>query len=358
MRHRDRVLAALDHEATDRPPFHAVFVPEFSARLRRHFGLAPNGYEPHHRTWYGYELEELTDQDLLQASAGWVTNYYLHDHPFTDDWGVEWRIDPYTTPFGDGFYTNIEHNPLAGEGPDLDSYRPPDPNAPGLYDHVERLVRELGDEYWIVGRVHCTIFETAWALRGFENLLIDLYETPERAERVIDLPYRYHKEAARNLAERGVDMIWLGDDWAAQTGLLIDPGMWREFFQPRYADICRTIKAANPDCRIAYHSDGDVTALIPDLIDTGIEVLNPVQTDCMDPAELQRDFGERLSFFGGIAVQSTLPQGTPADIRAEYAWLRETIGQGGGWICSPTHHVQLDTPIENFLTLVDVAHGR
>jgi len=358
MKHRDRVLRALNHEPTDRPPFQAVFVPEFNARLRSHFGLPPRWAEPHHGTWQGYELELLTDQDVFTASAGWVTNYYLHDTPYTDDWGVKWRIDKYSTPFGPGYYTNIDKSPLADDEPDLDAYHAPDPNRPGMYHHIERLVREYGDEYYTVGRVHCTIFETAWALRGFENLLIDLYEDPDLAERIIDLPYLYHREVARNVAERGVDMIWLGDDWGMQTNLLIDPNTWREFFKPRYADICQTIKKANPNCTIAYHSDGQVTKLIPDLIDVGIEVLNPIQTDCMDPAELQRDFGDKIGFFGGVAVQSTLPHGTPAEIKQEFDWLQSTIGKDGGWICAPTLHVQQATPIENLLTLIDCVHGR
>jgi len=357
MKHRDRVISALNHETTDRPPFHAAFTPEFDARLRAHYGLAPRYSEPHHGAWHGYELEMLTDQDLLTAGVGWVTNYYLHDTPFTDNWGVQWRIDPYKTPFGQGFYTNIAKAPLSGDDPDVDGYRAPDPNEPGLYDHVERLIREYKDEYFIVGRVHCTIFETAWALRGFENLLVDLYEDPQLAEKIIDLPYKYHKEVARNMALRGVDMIWLGDDWAMQNNLLIDPETWREFFKQRYIDICQTIKKANPDCVIAFHSDGAVTKLIPDLIDVGVEVLNPIQTDCMDPAELQRDFGDKIGFFGGVAVQSTLPHGTADEIRAEYQWLKSTIGDGGGWICSPTHHVQLDTPIENLLTLMECVKG-
>jgi len=353
MKHRDRVIKALNHETTDRPPFHAAFVPEFNDRLREHFGLPPRYAEPHHGAWHGYELEQLTDQDLLTAGAGWVTNYYLHDTPFVDDWGVRWRIDPYSTPFGKGNYTNIAGGPLMADPPDMANYHAPDPNRPGMYDHVERLVREFKDEYYIVGRVHCTIFETAWALRGFENLLVDLFEDPDLATAVIDLPYHYHREVAKNMAECGVDMIWLGDDWAMQTNLLIDLNTWRHFFKPRYADICETIKAANPDCTIAFHSDGAVTGLIPDLIDVGVEVLNPIQTDCMDPVQLQRDFGDKIGFFGGVAVQSTLPFGTADEIKAEYEWLKSTIGTDGGWICSPTHHIQLDTPIENLLTLME-----
>jgi len=358
MNHRDRVLAALAHEETDRPPFQAVFVPEFNARLRDHFGLPPRFAEPHHGTWQGYELEIATGQDVLTASAGWVTNYYLHDYPYTDDWGVRWRIDHYRTQFGPGFYTNIDRSPLAGDAVDLSTYRAPDPDKPGMYDHIERLVREYGREYYIVGRVHCTIFETAWALRGFENLLVDLYEDPDLAEQIVDIPYRYHREVARQVARRGVDMVWLGDDWGTQTNLLIDPDMWRAHFKSRYADICGAIKEANPHCLVAFHSDGDVTKLIPDLIEVGVDVLNPIQTDCMDPAQLQAGYGDRLGFFGGVAVQSTLPHGSREEIRAEYDWLKSTLGAGGGWICAPTHHVQQDTPVENLLTLVDCVYGR
>ena len=84
-----------------------------------------------------------------------------------------------------------------------------------------------------------------------------------------------------------------------------------------------------------------------------MDVLNPIQTECMDPEILQEKYGDQLCFFGGIAVQSTLPQGTPEDIRHEYQWLKDSIGKGGGWLCAPTHHVQLDTPMENFFTMLE-----
>ncbi|GAP71914.1 hypothetical protein SAMD00024442_2_79 [Candidatus Symbiothrix dinenymphae] len=247
MKHRDRVLSALNHEQTDRPPFQATFTPEFADRLREYFNLPSQKSEPHHRKWYGYDLEILTQQDAFQAGAGWVTNYYLKDEPYTDAWGVKWKIDQYTTPFGTGVYTNMEKEPLAGDEPDIDNYKAPDPNAPGLYEHVERLVREYKDEYYIIGRVHCTVFETAWALRGFENLLMDLYVNPELANRILDITFSHHLEVCVNLAKRGVDMIWLGDDWGSQTNLLIDKAVWTEFFKPRYACICNAIKQTNKD---------------------------------------------------------------------------------------------------------------
>ena len=112
MTHKERVLRALNHEETDRPPFQATFTPEFADRLRREFHLPEQRTEPHHRTWYGYDLEILTGQDALQAGGGWVTNYYLRPENYTDEWGVEWKIDPYQTPYGTGHYTNIARNPL------------------------------------------------------------------------------------------------------------------------------------------------------------------------------------------------------------------------------------------------------
>ena len=352
MKHRDRVIAALNHETTDRPPFQATFTPEFADRLRAYYGLKPCRTEPHHRKWYGYDLEILTGQDALQAGAGWVTNYYLDDKPYTDDWSVQWKIDSYDTPFGGGIYTNIKRGPLAGDNPDVDNYRAPNPNAPGLYDHVERLVSEYKDEYYIIGRVHCTVFETAWALRGFEDLLMDLYVNPESADKVLDIAFRYHSEVCKNMARRGVDMIWLGDDFGSQSSLLLDLETWNIFFKPRYEQICNEIKAIDKNIKIAFHSDGCVYDIIPGLIEAGIDVLNPIQTECMDPQILKDKYGDRLSFFGGPAVQSTLPLGSPADIRREFDWLKATLGRNGGWLCAPTHHVQQDTPIENFLELI------
>ena len=98
MRHRDRVITALNHKITDRPPFQATFTPEFANRLRIEFRLPEKQTEPHHRQWYGYDLEMLTGQDALQAGVGWFTNYYLKNIPYTDEWGVQWRIDEYKTP--------------------------------------------------------------------------------------------------------------------------------------------------------------------------------------------------------------------------------------------------------------------
>ena len=209
-----------------------------------------------------------------------------------------------------------------------------------------------GHSFYIIGRIHCTIFESAWALRGLDTLMTDFYINPDLTNHLLDETGGFHKEVAKKMAQIGVDMIWLGDDMGAQDSLMIDPELWREFFKGRMADIIRTVKEIKPDIKVAYHTDGCNYDIIPDLIEIGLDVLNPIQTECMNPEILQEKYGDQLCFFGGVAVQSTLPMGTPEQIEKEYAWLKNSVGKGGGWICAPTHHVQLDTPMENFFHLL------
>ncbi len=354
MKPRERVIQALNHQETDRPPFQATFVPEFANKLRTVLGLPAMFSEPHHRDWYGYDLEILTGQDALQASCGWVTNYYLDNKPYTDEWGVKWRIDSYKTPLGNGYYTNIDVNPLRDNDEAALKYKAPDPDKQGMYDTVKRLVDTHGSEYWIIGRVHTTMFESAWALRGLEPLMMDFYINPEIADHIIEETYHYHLAVVCNLARIGVDMIWLGDDFGAQRSLMIDPDLWRSVFKNRFAKIISEAKKIKPEIKIAYHSDGWNFDIMEDLIEIGIDVYNPIQTECMDPVVLKEKYGKRLCFFGGIGVQSTLPNGTFDELKAEYNWLKKSLGKSGGWICAPTHHVQLDTSVDNFFNLLKI----
>jgi uroporphyrinogen decarboxylase len=290
--------------------------------------------------------------------VGWANSYYSSDAPsYVDEWGIGWRSVPYETRFGVGHYTEMVGHPLADDAA-LDTYRAPDPTRPELYAEAERVVREFGRDYWIMGVTVTTVFETAWALRGYARTLMDFAENPELLERLFEIPYRYHLTAAKRLVEIGVDMIWIGDDVGGQTGMLISPRAWRRHLKPRLAEFIATLKAIRPDLQVAYHSDGNVEPIIPDLIEVGLDVLNPIQPACMDPAELKRRYGNHLSFWGTVDEQSTLPFGTPADVAAEVRERIETVGRGGGFILAPTHHVQLDTPMENFIAMAEAVTGR
>ncbi|MGE5463067.1 MAG: uroporphyrinogen decarboxylase family protein [Syntrophothermus sp.] len=214
-------------------------------------------------------------------------------------------------------------------------------------------MRTFKDEYFIVGVTVTTIFETAWALRGYERMLSDLALNPELAEQILDIPYHYHLTAAKKLTQMGVDMIWTGDDVGAQNAMLISPKMWRRFFKPRMANFIAELKAINPQVKVAYHSDGNIYPIIPDLIEIGLDVLNPVQPASMDPARLKQEYGDKLCFWGTMDEQHTLPFGSAADVRREVLQRLQTIGKNGGLILGPTHHVQLDTPMDNFWAMVN-----
>jgi uroporphyrinogen decarboxylase len=328
------------------------FTPEFAERLAVELNLGGDQLHNPHGGGNTYALERALDQDMLLTSVGWANSYYQDADEYVDEWGIGWRSVVYTTPYGDGRYTEFSQHPLAADGA-IDSYDPPDPDRPELYEEASWVLSNYQDEYWIVGVTVCTIFETAWALRGYEQFLTDIALDPDLAEKILDIPYQYHLAAATKLAEMGVDMIWTGDDVGAQNSMLISPKMWRRYLKPRMANFIASLKAINSEIKVAYHSDGSIYPIIPDLIEIGLDVLNPIQPASMDPARLKREYGDRLCFWGTIDEQHTLPFGSPEDVRAEVQTRLQTIGQGGGLILGPTHHVQLDTPMENFWAMAN-----
>lgn len=352
MKPRERVQMALSHEPPDRCPMQVSFTPEFAGRLKAELKLGDSSLHNPHGGGNTYELERALGEDLLLTSVGWANSYYQEAGNYTDEWGVGWRSAEYTTPFGVGRYTEICHHPLA-EASVIPAYQPPDPTCPELYREAEWVLRTFKDEYWIVGVTVTTMFETAWALRGYERMLSDLALNPDLAEHLLDIPYRYHLAAAKTLTRMGVDMIWMGDDVGAQHSMLISPQMWRKFLKPRMASFIAELKAINPQVKVAYHTDGVVYPIIPDLIEIGLDVLNPVQPACMDPARLKQAYGDRLCFWGSMDEQRTLPFGAPGDVAEEVRTRLRTIGSQGGLILGPTHHVQLDTPLENFWAMIN-----
>ncbi len=355
MKPRQRVLAALNHETPDRCPLQVSFTPEFADRLRADLRIQDQKMHNPHGGGNTYMLERAIGEDMLLTSIGWANSYYQPGEYYTDEWGIGWRPQAYSTPYGEGEYTEIAMHPLRDEK-SVASYVGPDPLRPELYAEAEQTIRAYQADYWIVGVTVTTIFETAWALRGYERLMMDFVEDPDLADTILDIPYHYHLTAAKKLVEMGVDMIWTGDDVGMQTGMLISPRIWRRFFKPRMANFFASLKAINPQVKVAYHSDGNVSAIVPDLIEIGLDVLTPLQPACMDPAQLKKSYGDRLCFWGSIDEQYTLPFGTPEQVRQEVLTRLRSLGKNGGLILGPTHHVQLDTPMENFWAMVSTVN--
>ena len=192
-----------------------------------------------------------------------------------------------------------------------------------------------------------TIFEVSWQLRGMENLLLDFLENKPFAIYLLDFITEMRRFMIRRFAEAGVDHIHLGDDMGTQRGMLISPKMWREWFKERMRSIILVAKKVNPEVIISYHSDGNIEKIIPELIEIGIEVLNPVQPEAMDPVKLKQKYGNKLAFWGTVGTQSTMPFGTPKEVKKVVKQRIETVGDGGGLLISPTHMLEPEVPWEN-----------
>jgi uroporphyrinogen decarboxylase len=201
--------------------------------------------------------------------------------------------------------------------------------------------------------VACTLFEVAWQIRGIEPFLIDLVEDAEMATCLLDRLTEMRVPMVEQYVQAGVDVLMLGDDVSMQTGMMMDPRVWRRHLKPRMARIIAAAKAIAPKIPVFYHSDGNPTEILDDLIDIGITVLNPVQPECIDPAWVKRTYGDRLAFWGAIGIQTNLPFGTPADVRNEVKLRMETIGKGGGYLIGPSHVIEPEVPWENLLALFD-----
>ena len=204
MKHRDRVLTALNHELPDRCPMQVGFTPEFANRLRTELGLDGRKEHNPHGGGNTYQLERALDEDLLMTSVCWANAYYQADHDYVDEWGVGWTNCEYATPYGKGHYTDVVSHPLADDDA-ISRYRAPDPHRPELYRDSEWMIREYGREYFIIGATVTTVLETAIALRGGEQLMMDLAADPDLAGAILDLPFKYHLAAAKKLVELGVD---------------------------------------------------------------------------------------------------------------------------------------------------------
>ena len=191
------------------------------------------------------------------------------------------------------------------------------------------------------------MYETAWQIRGYEEFLVDTLEQPAWSECLLERIADQNRAKARALATAGVDWVHCGDDVANQQALMFSPAVWRKQHFSRWADVWRIIKEIHPAARIWYHSDGNITDIVPDMLSAGLDILNPVQPECLDTDALHRRFGKRLTFDGCIGTQSTMPWGTPADVRARVKECIEKYGQEGGLILSPTHVLEPEVPVAN-----------
>ncbi len=357
MTSKERLATALDHHEPDRVPYMATFVPEVERELKRTYARQIERIRD--SGWMKYQgmsaLDILFGHDMLLLTYGISTGYYRDtpEESYVDEWGITWKKVPYRTPRGTGFYTEIVDFPLADESR-LASYVPPDPEAEDM-GYAEAVIAAYGAEKYICGIIDCSIFEALKYLRGITQSLIDLVAEPDLAHRIMDMSVDYHLKLGLKLIDRGVDILWLADDIGGEHALLMSPATFRQMIKPKMGTMIGELKRRNRAVKVAFHSDGYIEPVIDDLVEVGVDLLNPIQPESMDPGRIKRRYGRRLALWGTVSTQRTFPFGSPEDVRAEVRERIRACAPGGGFLLAPTHNLQLDVPLENIRAFYDAA---
>lgn len=367
--HRERVALAFDHREPDRVPIDfmgnaSMVLDETYFRLRDYLGIEgdiPPVREGTTANYYDERILDVFDVDFrrlfLPTHPGFYTTH--PDGTFSDVWGMAWQKN--------GIFVNCVRSPLADVTLDeIANYAWPDPEQIWQTSGLADLARHKyeSSDHALVARNPITwgFLDLGCRMRGMEQFLMDLAINPEIAQIILDRALDiYLKIYAMFLREVGpyVQVVETADDLGTQRSLLISPDTYRTFFKPAQTRLNALIKDYAPQARIFFHCDGAITRLIPDLIEAGVEILNPVQPSAkgMESADLKQQFGDRLIFHG--AVDQKPQEGTEQDIRAEVQRRIDALAPGGGYVLS-TSNVIVDPPLENIVALFDEArsHGR
>ena len=204
----------------------------------------------------------------------------------------------------------------------------------------------------VQGGLGCSIWEQAWYLRGMENLFCDMMTEDPMAELLLDKVTDIAVQQMESLARAGVDSVYFGDDIGMQHTIMMSEELYCYWLKPRLKRLIDAARAIKPDIIIIYHSCGHINELIPHLMDAGIDVLNPVQPESMEFREIHREYGDRLSFHGTIGTQSTMPFGTPSEVRQKVFENLDIAGKKGGLFVAPTHLLEPDVPVENIAAYI------
>lgn len=378
---RQRLLTALDHQVPDRVPIDlggnqtGIHKNAYVALLR-HLGLEEEIQIMDAVQQLARPSETVLERlriDTRYISAGpgsaWKGGIQRnqrdgrHWEDLVDEFGVRWSM-PDDAPY----YMDITLHPLAqAQIADLKDYLWPKGDDPARFAGLRERALSIRKEtpYAVVSGISGVIYETCWYLRGLEQWFCDLKTDTEFCAALLDQTLKFWMDWFRLfLDEVGdvVDVIMVGDDLAGQNGPLFNPELYRRLVKPRHQQLIRYIRSRT-EARIWYHTCGACVDFIPDLIDNGIDILNPVQVSArgMDPAELKRRFGHRLVFWGGgVDAQQVLPRGTPEQVAENVRHNTRALMPGGGYVFNNVHNIQGEVPPENIVAMFDAAfeHGQ
>jgi len=375
MTSRERIMLALNHQEPDRVPLDLGGSPgntgiakKAHAHLLEHLGIQGEEAE----VYDVFQQLVKPDEQVLQkfdvdvigirstSPASWKLNITedRDNYYYTDEWGIKLKM-----PKRYGYYFDMVEHPLAGLDIDsLKDYQWPDPHDPGRKEGLKEYVKHLYENtgYALFFNAPCSgIFEQSTFLRGHENFYIDLIADPRLAEAIMDKMVEFYLgfwEEMLSIVGKYVQVVKMGDDLGTQKALLISPELYKKYVKPREQEVFSFIKQ-HTDAKLYFHSCGAIYDLIPDFIELGVDVLNPVQVSAngMDTKRLKHEFGDRLSFWGAIDTQKILPFGHPRDVEYEVKKRIEDFAPGGGYVLSSVHNIQANVPPENIIAMFEAA---
>ncbi|MHC4563764.1 MAG: uroporphyrinogen decarboxylase family protein [Planctomycetota bacterium] len=336
----ENFVAATNHERPGRILYSANFVDDLANRVREHIGSddigahygffepvgvglrPPEGYQPidYSPYWEGEDLPEGTAID--GNGVAMVPSGFYHF------WG-------YVSPLRNATsLSDIENYPL---------------DDMTLWDD-SKMAAEVSDAH-AAGKVSTLfvghMYESAWQIRGYEQFLMDTVERPEWAECLLERIFQQNMVRAEAAGKAGVMYVKCGDDVANQNAMMFNKPTWAKLIHGRWAQIWQRVHELNPDAKIWYHTDGNCIDIVDDMVESGLNVLNPIQPECLDIDDVHRRYKGRLSFDGGMGTQSTMPWGSPDDVRARVKELIDNYGRDGGLLISPTHVLEPEVPLAN-----------
>ncbi len=325
----------------------------FKKIFRRHAGenTTPEEYFDFDTRWTGGPLPST------RPTPDWRKLYYddgslPESAVINPDWGTAW--DYFESSDDATQYFPLRNVTSVSE---LDAFPWPDIGVDYRYEGHKEKIESLQQADYPVIMGGFGVFENTWALSGFEKLLMEMFDDSPVTRKLFHKMAELQVRTAEQVARCGADVLFGGGDVATQQSPMMSPAMWHDWIFPIMRDCISAAKRIKPDILVFYHSDGNVEPLIEGFIEAGVDILNPIQPECMDIFALKKKYGDRISFHGGIGVQSTLPFGTPQEVRDTVRRTIEVMAKNGGYLCSSAHMLRPEIPWKNVMAFVETVHS-
>lgn len=335
MTSRERVKCIISRKGVDRIPYSFDLTSHVVDMIASSYGIDSK------------EVHAFIGDDLLYIGhgnpAGVEDRKYGNDK-VRDEFGVIWNKNDSSRSIGD--CGELKEFPLKEAA--LDGYPFPDGSAAGRFIHIDEEAAIASDRFVVLGITG--LLDMSWHLRGFENFLADLADEEAFAHEVLDASANFIADVVKG-APDCTDGVRFTEDWGLQHGLVMNPALWRRMLKPRLKIMYES--ARKRGFHVLIHSCGDITELFPDLIEMGVEVINPIQPEAMDVEWLKKEYGNYVTLYGGIGTQSTLPFGSVADVLRTAHDRLQVLGKGGGYILGPAGAISTDAKPENVMALVE-----